>query len=197
MKKRIPILMLAVALACLFMSLAPSLLRHARLAQAKWSSMAGRRSFYFRQRQWLADFRTIASGVKFLYSSRKGNVTNLMEGDILPRLLPLGSNLTTHLFGMAEDESSPTLVGERLPRAERINGRNQLSSIHGLPPMFASAEVSPLGAGGAAFSGLGSLRPLTGSPPRRSTRWPLRTNLTPPAVLHPAGGVLATNLQGA
>jgi hypothetical protein len=67
MKQRILTVFVALVSAFFFIKLSPATLQNGRLAWINWDSLTGKHSFYFKKRQWLADVRTIAAGVRYLY----------------------------------------------------------------------------------------------------------------------------------
>jgi hypothetical protein len=70
MKKRILTVFAALVSAFLFIVMSPGTFHSGRLAWINWDGMTGGHSFYFKKYQWLADARTIAAGVRYLYEDR-------------------------------------------------------------------------------------------------------------------------------
>ena len=94
MKKRIRSAMAALVCVCLFLVLSPNLFRDSGLAWFNWDSVTGPRNFYFAKRQWLADARTIAAAIRYLYESNIASPANPMEVVNIPHLLPLRPIMT-------------------------------------------------------------------------------------------------------
>jgi hypothetical protein len=100
MKQRILLVMTALVCLCLLLQLSPSPLENTRLSWINWQSLTGRNNFYFKKRQWLADIRTIAAGVRFLYESRTAGPANLLDVVNAPHLPTLRPEISTNLTGM-------------------------------------------------------------------------------------------------
>jgi len=196
MKKQNHVVIWTLVVVCFAISVATPFIEYMRPAWSNRSSTSGRSSFYFKKRQWLADIRTIAACVRYLYSygSRSDGLTNSMEPATVPSLLPLQPELSSNLLGLGETGASFRLIGNRLPsRAERLNGRNRLSCFRGYPPMFAYAEFMQLGSDWAHVSSVN----VTSQVPEIQPRLLQRTNLTPLRMRHFRSASVETNLQGA
>ena len=177
-------------LACAVLILAPLLLRNGGQALHNWASLSTKSNFYFRKGQWKADLRTLAACFRYLHFSRTASLTNAMKVAAAPSTQPLQFDFATHPLELDETGSSLQLVGNRLlSRAERLNGYNRLSSVHGLPPMFASADSRQCVLDGASVSSASVMRHV----PQGLLQ---HTNLAPPKMRHPRIGPAATNLQG-
>jgi hypothetical protein len=96
MKQRILKVMMALGALCLYIQLSPPLLENTKLAWMNWQSLTGRNNFYFRKRQWLADARTIAAAIQYLYESRKDSQINPTDVVIVPHALPLRPEISTN-----------------------------------------------------------------------------------------------------
>jgi hypothetical protein len=79
MKRRILTVFAALVSAFLIMELSPATLQNGRLAWINRDGLTGGQSFYFRKYQWLADARTIAAGVRYLYEFRTSGQSDAME----------------------------------------------------------------------------------------------------------------------
>jgi hypothetical protein len=73
MKQRVVTICLVLVSMGVFLGLAPRAFENTGLAWLNWDSLLGRHSFYFKQRQWLADARTVVAGFEFLLEFRRTN----------------------------------------------------------------------------------------------------------------------------
>jgi hypothetical protein len=180
MKKQI--LTVIAALALVWFWLAPTTLKNTSLAWINWDSLTGRHGFYFKKRQWLADLRTIAAAIRYLYRSYPASSTSLVKAVSVPELPPIQAEISTNLLGLDGAESLAPLEGKRLCRTGRIMCRSRWSSFDRQPSMLAFAEFSPNGLYGLRFSCLGvsNCVPEPGACPL--LRLPQRAQVTPPKV---------------
>jgi len=143
MKQRILTVFAALVSLGLFIKLSSPPLQDTKLAWINWDSLTGRNNFYFKKRQWLADARTIAAGVRYLYESRTASQINTIDVVNVPRSLPPRPGISTNLFAIGGTELSSPLAGLRLSRTERIVGRTPLSSLCALLPCSRSPNFRP------------------------------------------------------
>jgi hypothetical protein len=80
MKTRIGIA-IASLFVCLLTAMDPPLLQD---IWGNWDSLAPRANFYFKKRQWLADGRTIAAAIHYLYESSKADLTDSISAATVP-----------------------------------------------------------------------------------------------------------------
>jgi hypothetical protein len=105
MKKRIRSAMAPLVCVGLFLVLSPNVFKECGIPWFNWDSVTGPRNFYFTKRQWLADARTIAAAIRFLYESNIGSQANPMEVVDLPHPPPLRI-ITTNFSGMSVPAAS-------------------------------------------------------------------------------------------
>src|SRR5208337_764573 len=98
MKKRM--LTMVAALAFVWFWLAPTMLKNTGLAWMNWDSLAGKHGFYFKKRQWLADLRTIAAAIRYLYRSNTASSISLVKVVNDPELPPTQAEISTNLLGL-------------------------------------------------------------------------------------------------
>jgi hypothetical protein len=144
MKKRIGSVMAAILGVCLFVVFSPTVRQSIGFTWMNRDSLARPRHYYFATRQWLADARTIMAAFRYLYESAVTNPLSPVELAKVPPSSP-ARPIAANFPGIDDAESSLLLVGHPLPRAERIIGRNRLSCLSGLPPMFVCAGFSSNG----------------------------------------------------
>jgi len=86
MKKQIHTMMAALVSVCLCAAMAPPQLGSAGLGWIDRDSTASQHvsyfCFYIEKRQWLADVRTFAAGIRYLYETRVSEATNPMTPPI-------------------------------------------------------------------------------------------------------------------
>jgi hypothetical protein len=143
MKKQILTVIAALVFVCAW--LAPTMLKNTGLAWINWDFPGGHDGFYFKKRQWLADFRTIVAAVRYLYESHTASSTNPLIIVHVPALLPLQNEISTNLLGTHGTESSMPLACERLSRVERMMARHRTASCHPQLPKIAEAPCSSKG----------------------------------------------------
>jgi len=100
MKKRIRSLLAALVCGGLLLVLSPNLFRDSGFTWIKWDAITGPHNYYFAKRQWLADARTIAAAVRYLYESSTYSRTNPIEVVNVPRPVPLRP-ISTNFIGIA------------------------------------------------------------------------------------------------
>jgi hypothetical protein len=105
MKQRILIVATAVVSLCLFIWLSAPPLENTRLGWINWPSLTGGKNFYFKKRQWLADVRTIAAGVRYLYESRTEGHSEPMDVVSVTHSLPLRSEVSTNISRIERTDS--------------------------------------------------------------------------------------------
>jgi hypothetical protein len=100
MKQRILTILTALVCLALFVELSSPSLQNTRLAWINLDWLTGKDNFYFKKRQWLADARTIAAGVRFLYESRTVSHIDPMDVANAPQPLPARPATTTNTSGI-------------------------------------------------------------------------------------------------
>lgn len=143
MKKLIPAMIAAFMLVCLFVGLAPTLLKTAGLTRARWNSLVGREGFYFQKRQWLADLRTIMAAIRFLYASQPGKPNQSLDMAGLPESSPRQVGISTNLLGTNGTASSQPAAGKRFSMVGRFTGRRESAVFEQQAPVLTLEDYSP------------------------------------------------------
>jgi hypothetical protein len=105
MKQRILIVTTALVSLCLFIHFSPPPLANTRLGWINWQSLTGGSNFYFKRRQWLADVRTIAAGVRYLYESRTASQIEPADVVNAPHSLPVRPGISGKISGIERTDS--------------------------------------------------------------------------------------------
>src|SRR5580693_6038956 len=119
MKKQISAVVAALLLVCFLVELAPTVIKSADMALAKWDSWVGRNGFYFKRRQWMADLRTVMAAIRFLSESRSASPTNSWNLGQFPTSSLLETEVSTNLLGTNGTASTLKTSHKGLARAER------------------------------------------------------------------------------
>ena len=143
MKRRISMFFVVPVSLCLFLISSSPLPQTARWAWANRDSLVGRHGFYFNKRQWLADVRTVAAGIHFLYEFRNFESCPANVAAALPAPPPKAL-MFTNLPDVAWTASS-SRANHRLSRCESLCVHSRLASVNEWPPMFAVVESSSNG----------------------------------------------------
>jgi hypothetical protein len=142
MKKSIQNLIAGLAFVCLVLNVALPLLQVTGPAWINVNSLSLRHDFYFRRGQWLADGRTLAAAVRYLFQTRSAKSTNSIQLISLPDLPAIRPRLSTNL--VVADETEPTILFEdrRLSRVDNLIVRKRMYTAYGLAPLFTVADAS-------------------------------------------------------
>ncbi|HEV7926073.1 MAG TPA: hypothetical protein VGR14_11995 [Verrucomicrobiae bacterium] len=197
MKKRIPTVTAALVFLCFLIGLSPGLLRTPSLIWVNRDHLFGRHGFYFKQRQWLADLRTIVAAFRFLYTTHPSSQTNPVSKLDDQQLRPHGTELSTTILSMDATASPLLLAGKSLSRGERRMAKYRWSAFDRLPPMLAFAEISSNGASGPPFYRFDAapLFPEAGTS-SNSRLLPRARKMQPRMLGSRPDLIVSTNLQG-
>jgi hypothetical protein len=138
MKRRISMVFVVLVSLGLFLISSSPLPQIAQWAWTNRDSLVGRHGFYFNKRQWLADVRTVAAGIHFLYEFKN------FESSPANPAPPPKALMFTNLPDVAWTASS-SRANHRLSRCGSLCVHSRLASVNEWPPMFAVVESSSNG----------------------------------------------------
>jgi hypothetical protein len=144
MKQRILTVFVALVSAFFFIKLSPATLQNGRLAWINWDSLTGKHSFYFKKRQWLADVRTIAAGVRYLYEDRMAGQNRPMDVVKAASSPPTRLEVSTNHLGSNGTGSSSPVAAAKLSKFRAVICPIQSLSFAGLPSGARSLNFHPL-----------------------------------------------------